>query len=124
MVVEFRKATTTPKEFSLNREKLKFSGEFKKIDRQLVELRAIITGSIALECNRCLYKQEEPLGINIILILCDGIYKNDKKDYDIIEFENSKIDFDYILQSEVESIKSEYFLCKNCEQISNFEQEY
>lgn len=59
------------------------------------------------------------------LLLSDGVFKGDEDEFLVIEIENSLIDFDEIIQSEVNSIKSDYLYCKDCIADSSiFEQEF
>ena len=59
------------------------------------------------------------------LLLSDGIYKGDESEYLLIEVENSLIDFNEIIESELNSIKSDYHICENCLQYGdNFEKEF
>lgn len=49
------------------------------------------------------------------LILSDGYYKDKPGELcDVIEFFEGEIDLDEIIQSEIESFKSDYFYCENC----------
>ncbi len=59
------------------------------------------------------------------LVSSDGVFKGDEDEFLVIEIENSLIDFDEIIQSEVNSIKSDYLYCKDCIADSSiFEQEF
>jgi hypothetical protein len=49
-------------------------------------------------------------------LVSDGIYSSDQNDEEsvIIEVEDHILDFDEILHSELESLKSEYHVCDAC----------
>lgn len=126
MVVSFKKVTTAPKTFNIETEDIKFFGEFSYFNKNLAKLNGKIIGDIPLECSRCLEVEKVTQNVDLEILLSDGIYKQDdhSPELDIIEFENGQIDFDYILNSEIESIQSDYFLCSKCKKTDNFEVEY
>ena len=59
------------------------------------------------------------------LLLSDGVYKKDESDYLVIEIEDSLINFEDIIESELNSIRSDYHICDDCLQLGdNFEKEF
>jgi hypothetical protein len=126
MVVSFKKVTTAPRTFNIETENLKFFGEFSYFNKNLVKLSGKIIGDIPLECSRCLDVEKVSQNIDLEMLLSDGLYKqaDHSPELDIIEFEDGQIDFDYILNSEIESIQSDYFLCSKCKKTDDFEVEY
>jgi hypothetical protein len=117
MKIEFRKVLFPKKEFKLCYNSVYFEGNFCRISSGLVEINATLFGKIGLNCDRCYNKIDFILDENINFLVSDGIYSKED-DKVIIELEYGLIDFEYLIQSEIESIKSEYRICKNCE-ISN-----
>ena len=58
-------------------------------------------------------------------MVSDGLYKKDEDEYLVIEIENGLINFDEIIESELNSIRSDYHICENCLQYGdNFEKEF
>ena len=125
MKIEFRKAPSVSKELEIIHNSVKIEGTFCKISQSLVKIDAVLKGSTDIDCCRCGVTEEIEVDEELHLLLSDGIYKNDESEYLVIEVENSLIDFDEIIQSEVNSIKSDYLLCKDCDGNSSiFEQEF
>ncbi|HKM19233.1 MAG TPA: hypothetical protein VJY14_04135, partial [Aliarcobacter sp.] len=100
-------------------------GTFCRISSSLVKIEANLTGNIEIDCSRCGALETLSINEDLKLLLCDGVFKGNEDEFLVIEIENSLIDFDEIIQSEVNSIKSDYLLCKNCNRNSSiFEQEF
>ena len=58
-----------------------------------------------------------PFNEKIHFLASDGIYSsNDERDLDkiIIEIDNNFVDFEEILQSELESLRTDYHVCDSC----------
>ena len=73
---------------------------------------------VYVNCDRCGCEFKEQFQQNLQFILSDGIYLSDNKDDKIvIEIYDSSIDFDQIIQGEIESFKSDYHICNNCKNI-------
>ena len=125
MKIEFRKVPQINKELEFDYNSVKIEGTFCRISQSLVKIDAVLKGSTDIDCCRCGVTEEIEVDEELHLLLSDGIYKNDESEYLVIEVENSLIDFDEIIQSEVNSIKSDYLLCKDCIADSSiFEQEF
>lgn len=92
-----------------------FEGEFFKLDNKSVIINATLTGKIIVECNRTLQEFEENIDEKYSLLIYDGEYKGFNKDYDVIETFDGFINFDEILESEIELIKSDYHYIDKCE---------
>ncbi len=84
----------------------------------LVDFKATIKGDIALTCDRCLSDCE----INKTL-QCDFKISNRSCEDDEVmyEFTDNKIDIDFIIESEINAIKSDYFICEKCNDDDEFE---
>ena len=125
MKIEFRKVPQINKELEFNYNSVKIEGTFCRISQSLVKIDAVLKGSTDIDCCRCVVTEEIEVDEELHLLLSDGIYKNDESEYLVIEVENSLIDFDEIIQSELNSIKSDYHLCDECTQLGdNFEKEF
>ncbi|AXK48228.1 hypothetical protein CRU87_01000 [Aliarcobacter trophiarum LMG 25534] len=125
MKIEFKKIPQDKKEFSTSLNSVKIEGTFCRISSSLVKIEANLIGNIETDCSRCGTLKTLDINEELKLLLCDGVFKGDEDEFLVIEIENSLIDFDEIIQSEVNSIKSDYLLCGNCEtNDSLFEQEF
>jgi uncharacterized metal-binding protein YceD (DUF177 family) len=125
MKIEFRKAPQTPKELEIEYNSVKIEGTFCKISQSLVKVDAVLLGNTDIDCCRCGITEIIEVDEELHLLLSDGVYKKDESDYLVIEVENSLIDFDEIIESELNSIKSDYHICKDCLQLGdNFEKEF
>jgi len=117
MKVEFRKVPHNEKDFSLEINSVKFCGTFGKISSKLVDIKSYIDGIVEVSCCKCGTNFSIPFNEKIHFLASDGIYaSNDERDLDkiIIEIDNNFIDFEEILQSELESLKSDYHVCDGC----------
>ncbi len=116
MKIGFNKVGSTAIPFEISKENLKFSGTLEKFSRSLIELEAKITGELLIPCDICAEDITRPVNESVKFHLSDGVYKDDENsEYDVVEIENSTIDLDEILESEIELFKSSYFCCENCQ---------
>ena len=125
MKIEFRKVPQTPKELQFDYNSVKIEGIFCKISQSLTKVEANLSGITDIDCCRCGKTDNITLDENLEFLICDGIFKGNETDDLVIEIENGVIDFDEIIESELQSIKSDYYLCEECSQENNlFEQEF
>ena len=125
MKIEFRKAPQTPKELEIEYNSVKIEGIFCKISQSLVKVDAVLLGNTDIDCCRCGISEIIEVDEELHLLLSDGVYNKDESEYLVIEVENNLIDFDEIIESELNSIKSDYHICKDCLQLGdNFEKEF
>ncbi len=128
MKIEFRKVPQAPKDFFCEFDSVKFLGTFCKISSKLVNIKSTFDGIVNVECCKCGVNFTIPFKEEINFLVSDGVYSsNDERDLDkiIIEIDNNFIDFEEILQSEIESLRSDYHICDNCsEDNSTIEIEY
>jgi uncharacterized metal-binding protein YceD (DUF177 family) len=125
MKIEFRKVPQIEKELEFISNSVKIEGTFCRISQSLVKIDAVLKGSTEIDCCRCGKTEEIEVDEELHILLSDGIYKNDESEFLVIEVENSLIDFDEIIQSELNSIKSDYYMCDDCAQLGdNFEKEF
>lgn len=120
MKIEFRKVSPVKKEFSAKLDSVTFEGTFCKITPKLIEIEAQLVGDTQVECCKCgrdfLISINEPLKI----FISDGIYSNNDEEKTIIEIDDGIIDFDDIINSEIESIHSDYMICDACQDTDLF----
>ena len=114
MKIEFRKIPLNSSEFEINSDSVKFSGTFSKISSKLAKIDGIIQGQLEVDCCKCGQSMEIPLEESTTFLVSDGVYSSEDEEYIVIEVENHILDFDEILQSELESLKSEYYICDTC----------
>jgi len=113
--IEFKKVSKDIKKLKVEFNSVKIEGIFYKIALSLVKIEAKLSGNIEVDCSRCTQTETLTLDEELKLLLSDGIFKGEEKEeFLVIEVENSLIDFDEIIQSELNSIKSDYHLCKKC----------
>jgi uncharacterized metal-binding protein YceD (DUF177 family) len=125
MKIEFKKVPQTTKELEYISDSVRIEGTFCKISQSLVKIDAVLKGSTDIDCCRCGITEKIEVDEELHLLISDGIYKNDESEYLVIEVENSLIDFDEIIESELNSIKSDYHICNDCLQLGdNFEKEF
>ena len=117
MKIEFRKLPTKPQYFNIESDSVKFLGNFSKISTTLDRIDSKIVGDYNIECCRCGKSIDYKLNQKQVFIVSDGIFSSEDDKYQdeiIIESDNHFVDFDIILESELESIKSDYHICKEC----------
>ena len=125
MKIEFKKVPQITKELEVIYDSVKIEGTFCRISQSLVKVEAVLKGNTDIDCCRCGTTEVIEVEEELKLLLSDGIYKNDESEYLVIELDNSLIDFDEIIESELNSIKSDYHTCENCLQYGdNFEKEF
>ena len=125
MKIEFKKAPQTPKELEVEFNSVKIVGTFCKISQSLVKIDAKLIGNTDIDCCRCGITDNIEINEKLDFLLSDRIIKNDESEDLVIEVENGLIDFDEIIQSEIEAIKSDYHICEQCSQDNDdFEKEF
>lgn len=108
-----KKISTTPKQIALEYDGVNLNGELYRIDSQLLCLKAKLGGELELLCDRSGESYRQALDNDLVLYISDGLWdvqsqRTTINNLDIIEFFDGFVDLDYILQSEVESIKADY----------------
>ncbi len=125
MKIEFRKLPSVKKNFSTSLLSVKFEGTFCKISSTLAKFETTLRGTIECECCRCSETGDLKLDESFNFLVSDRVHKNEESEDLIIELNNDIIDFDEIIQSEVASFQSEYYLCDTCKENSeDFEKEF
>jgi hypothetical protein len=123
MKIEFRKVPIETTDFNIKLNSVKFLGNFSKITSKLTKINSKLSGIIKVDCCKCGDDLDTGIDEDINFLISDGIYiKNERDDKNliVIEIENHIIDFNEILHSEIESFKSEYYLCDSCKTNDKF----
>lgn len=115
MTITCRKIGKTPLDFSFESEGAKIEGILVYKGDSLIALDAKLSGEMSQKCDICCETFQRPLNEKLELLISDGIYTdNTHVVEDIIEVEGGVIQIDDILHSEIELIRSDYFVCENC----------
>jgi len=113
MRVEFRKITRDYKDFSIElADSLKADGKFKKVSNSIVSISFKISGFLPHDCDMCAESFDLEVNQEIDVSVSDKEYNGEE--IDIIEVYNGFIDFDEVVQSELEAFKSDYHCCIKC----------
>ena len=124
MKILFDKVGQSAKSFHKEIEGIAFDGVLQKSAHHRVMLLGEMKGSLPVACNRCGSQFDYELDSTLRLTISDQIVE-DKDDLDIIEFLDGKIDITFILQSEMNTIKSDYHYCDKCQKSEEaFEMEF
>ncbi len=124
MKIEFDKVGSTENLIELSSDGVTLQGTLQKSGYHQVTLDAKMSGSVELLCDRCSDAFDYDMDSKLRLKLSDQV-SEDKDDLDIIEFLDGKIDILYILQSEINIVKSTYHCCISCSNVDeDFEIEY
>lgn len=115
MTIQFSKVLQAGKPFYEEANGVTFDGVLQKSGSHSVNLQGEIKGTVAVQCNRCGASLDYPWETPLKLTITDQVIET-KDDLDIIEFLDGKIDLSFILQSEVNALKSAYHYCEECEQ--------
>jgi len=123
MKIEFRKVPLNGTEFEINSNSVKFLGTFSKISSKLAKISANMNGNCDVDCCKCGKIITINMDENIDFLVSDGNYEpnqHNDEEFVIIEAQNHILDFDDILHSEMESLKSEYYVCNTCKNNDDF----
>lgn len=120
MKIDCKKINKDARKFSLSfindSDSVVFSGNIYRITNNIFKMDAIIKGGITLVCDLSGDNFLKELDEEIYLLFKNGLWKGDELDkgrysnYDVIEIFDNYIDLDYILYSEVESIRLDYHI--------------
>lgn len=124
MIIEFRKVPKEGFDFSVQKDGIDFSGYAVKEKETLLRCSGKLQGTLAHACDRCGEDLMIDLNEEIEVWASNGILEGTEEELiNIIEFADEKVDFDEIMDSEVEALKSDYFYCQKCQNIENLEGE-
>jgi len=114
MKISLRTLPLEEQSFSQDFEDVTFSGTVRKKRDSIAFLSANIVGKVLLTCDRCAEEFEEAINEKQEMLISDGIFNGSDESYDIIEAENGLIDFELILQSELNLFRGDYHYCAAC----------
>jgi uncharacterized metal-binding protein YceD (DUF177 family) len=125
MKIYFKKIPSTLKDIEYESNSVKIEGSLSRISAQLVKLDSKMNGRLMAYCSRCgrdieLSLKDEEFNI----IVSDGVPSGDMEDDVSFEFFDGYIDFEEIIQSELETIKSDYHICKDCVDTDDIDREF
>ncbi|WP_456382278.1 YceD family protein [Hydrogenimonas sp.] len=123
MRILLRKIREERSAFSIEKERLVCSGEFRRSGKHTVVVEGSIEGDISLRCDRCGEAFTRHIVESFDLEIVDRPLKVNES-LDVIECPDGIVDFDTICESEIASIESEYHLCPECKGKSDFEMEF
>jgi uncharacterized metal-binding protein YceD (DUF177 family) len=84
--------------------------------------KGALKGETDLSCDSCLEEYTEEIDESLELWFCDGEFRGSNDDgRDVIEFFDGVLDFDEVVRSEIESIRTDYHKCKNCSEKENLD---
>ena len=113
MKIEFKKIPNSGIDFETEQENVRFCGNAKKIGKNLIKTTGILEGSFVHICDRCGENFTKIIKQHFEIYANDGVYKDDVYD-NLIEFFDGFVNFDTMLQSELESLKCDYLYCAEC----------
>lgn len=110
MRLPFHKISQKPKPFAIAHEDVQFEGKIWHKEERLYGLEARIRGSIELICDRSGEEYTKQLDEHLHYLLCDGLYESElgNDTLEVVEFFDGFADIEFLLQSELESIRLEY----------------
>lgn len=90
------------------------NGTLVKSGYHRVMLQGKMAGTLEFACSSCGTEIFQEISVPLKLTISDQIIE-DKDDLDIIEFLNGEIDISFIIESEINSLKSDYHYCTECD---------
>lgn len=119
MQIEFKKIPTTGVHFEVSLGDITVVGNATKIDKTMVRVDGTMCGTVFHACDRCATEFTLKVDEKVEVFASDGLYDNKSGEdlLNIVEFFDGSINFDTILQSELEALRSDYHYCGGCEQI-------
>lgn len=112
MKIAFAKISSEALDISHECEGISFTGSLKRKNAEQVLAKGELNGVLSHFCDSCGKPLEIGINESLELILNDGA--TSAQELDIVEFYDGFIDLDELINSEIESIKSDYFYCKEC----------
>ncbi len=118
MTVEFKKIPTSGIDFEASSGDIQLIGHAQKTDKTMIRIDGKMCGQTPHECDRCAETFTLLVDENVEVFASDGLYEDSGEELlNIVEFFDGSINFDTILQSELEALRSDYHYCGGCKQI-------
>jgi len=114
MKIVFKKIPASGVDFETSFEDIKFYGKLEKTSKNLVQCSGRLEGTLTCQCARCGDDLSLHVDEKIDLFASDGLYESGEELLEVMEFFDETVDLDTILQSEVETLKSDYNYCSTC----------
>lgn len=112
MKIAFAKIGSEPTNIAFSLDSVSFEGFLKRKKEGQVLASGKLKGTLSHLCDSCGKDIEISIDEDLELILNDG--QSNESSLDIVEFYDGFIDLDELVNGELESIKSDYFYCKEC----------
>ena len=126
MKIPFDKINSFGREFEYKSDStpIILNGKLKKSGYHRVSIEGNLKGTIEVSCARCGVEINRDIDENLKFTISDQFIET-TDNLDIIEFIDGIIDIDYIVDSEINSLKSSYNYCPKCENLDDdFEMEF
>jgi len=114
MKIVFKKIPQSGVDFETSFETIKFYGQLEKKSKNLVQCSGKLEGTLTCQCDRCGENLSLHVDEKIDLFASDGLYESGEELLEVMEFFDETVDLDTILQSEMETLKSDYHYCSTC----------
>ena len=114
MQIPFRRLTSEPQPFSLEKKGLMIEGTLRKYRSGLVLLEAVMQGSLDVDCYRCGESFAIMPDEKVAFLISDGPFHGQDETYDVVEMHEGVIDLDEIFDSEIALLESDYHACDKC----------
>ena len=115
MKIVFKKIPQSGVDFETASDKIKFYGKLEKKSKNLVICTGKLEGTLDCQCARCGEDMSLHVDEDVDLLVSDGLYASSEELVEVMEFFDETVDLDTILQSEVETLRSDYHYCAECE---------
>ncbi|MFA6761138.1 MAG: hypothetical protein WCR69_08860 [Sulfuricurvum sp.] len=116
MQLLLRKVSKTPTHFELKSENITFKGFLQYDSDRLFLLKADISGEYDALCDICADEFKRSVEASVEFFLSEGLYEaQDDTLLEVVEVSGSGVDLEEILKMELELIKSDYTVCKSCQ---------
>jgi uncharacterized metal-binding protein YceD (DUF177 family) len=113
-----------PLEFKNGNDQILSNFKFKpKTGGNLVHCELKFKGQLDTHCSICGKNIISNIDEKIELLINNGIFNGFDEEFDVYEMLNGNIDLDEILISEIELIKSDYYKCNDCNNLTDHDNE-
>lgn len=116
MVIEFKKIPSSGIHFETVLQSVRFEGEAKKVEKNLVQCCGILEGTLSYACDRCAETFDLHVKESVEVFANEGFYEDKEGEslLNVVEFFDGSIDFTLLCESELEAFKSDYHYCDVC----------
>ncbi len=120
MTIEFKKIPIGGTHFETTLEDIHFSGEAIKVNKNLVQCKGSISGTLPHACDRCAEVFDISVNEGVEVFAHEGFYEDEEGEalLNVVEFFDGIIDFTALFRSEIEAFKSDYHYCGSCKALN------